>query len=52
MLTTSYNPERKALLRALAHNIDSYAHVVAHCPSGTFSDDIDEQVIDVLEKVD
>jgi hypothetical protein len=52
MLTTSYNPERKALLRALAHNIDAYAHVVAHCPSGMFSDDIDERVIDVLAKVD
>ena len=52
MLTTSYNPERKDLLRALAHNIDSYAHVVAQCPSGMFSKDIVVRVIDVLEKVD
>lgn len=52
MLTTSYSPERKDLLRALAHNIDAYAHVVAQCPSGMFSKDIVVRVIDVLEKVD
>ena len=51
LLTSSYNPERKALLRALAHNVDSYASVVAHCPEEYFSKDIHARVADVLEDV-
>jgi hypothetical protein len=52
LLTSSYNPERKALLRALAHNVDSYASVVANDPAGYyFSKNIHERVVDVLDNV-
>lgn len=51
LLTSSYNPERKALLRALAYNIDAYASVVSTCPSEWFSKDIDKRVADILDGV-
>lgn len=51
LLTSSYNPERKALLRVLAYNVDAYASSVAHCPSGFFSKDIHQRVANVLDGV-
>lgn len=50
MLTSSRNnAESKSLLKALAHNIESYASVVAHCPSGYFSKDVDNRVSVILD---
>jgi len=43
--------EKKSLLKVLAKNIDSYASVVAHCPSGYFSKDIYERTSNVLDGV-
>jgi hypothetical protein len=51
LLTSCHSKERKNLLRALAYNIDSYASIVAHCPSGMFSKDIDKRVANVLDGV-
>jgi hypothetical protein len=46
-----HNPERKHILAALASNIDCYADVVAHCPSGYFSKDIAERVHTITENI-
>lgn len=40
--------EAKSLLKTLAQNLDSYSQIVAHCPSGFFSKDIDERTSAIL----
>lgn len=52
MLCSSRNKqEAKSLLKTLAHNVDSYAQSVAHCPSGFFSKDIDVRTSNVLDGI-
>lgn len=51
LLAFSVKKERRVLLVALAHNLDSYADVVAHCPSGFFSRDINHRVTSILKDV-
>lgn len=51
LLAYSVKKERRVLLVALAHNLDSYADVVAYCPSGYFSNDIHKRVSVILKDV-
>lgn len=48
LLVDAHN--RNAILLALADELLSYSNVVATCPSGYFSKNIDEQVADILDK--
>jgi hypothetical protein len=51
LLVSCHSKERKCLLLALAINLDSYASIVAHCPSEYFSKDIDKRVTNILDGI-
>jgi hypothetical protein len=51
LLRTADCPERKDILRSIAHNVHSYAIDASNSPSGAFGKHIGVCVINVLDKV-
>lgn len=49
--SATHGTQRRAILKLIADNLDSYAMICASCPSGAFSENLHVEVIDILSEI-